>query len=223
MTIRVLLADDQALIRAGFAAIVDSADDMEVVGQAIDGADAVRQAGALRPDVVLMDVRMPGLDGIESCRQITADEDNAGVRVLVLTTFEQDDYVVDAMRAGASGFLGKSTDPNALLDAVRTVAHGDALLSPQATRAVIRELLTQPHTPAFAVNAQAIGQLTERELEIVTLVASGLSNDEIADQLFLSPLTVKTHVNRAMVKIGARDRAQLVVAAYRSGIAPLDQ
>lgn len=219
--IRVLLADDQALIRAGFAAIISSSEDMDVVGETIDGSDAVRQARSSRPDVVLMDIRMPGVDGIAACEQITADPELATVRVLMLTTFEQDDYVVDAMRAGASGFLGKGAAPEELLDAVRVVAAGDALLSPAATRAVIRQV----RSVGIQVeqDAEVFDVLTDREREMVVLAAAGLSNDEIAARLVLSPLTVKTHVNRAMAKVGARDRAQLVVLAYRSGlVSPTD-
>ena len=219
--IRVLLADDQALIRAGFAAIISSSEDMDVVGEAIDGSDAVRQARSSRPDVVLTDIRMPGMDGIAACEQITADPDLATVRVLVLTTFEQDDYVVDAMRAGASGFLGKGAAPEELLDAVRVVAAGDALLSPAATRAVIRQVRSAGIQAEQ--DAEVFDVLTDREREMVVLAAAGLSNDEIAARLVLSPLTVKTHVNRAMAKVGARDRAQLVVLAYRSGlVSPTD-
>ena len=219
--IRVLLADDQTLIRAGFAAIISSSEDMEVVGEAIDGSDAVRQARSSRPDVVLMDIRMPGTDGIAACEQITADPDLATVRVLMLTTFEQDDYVVDAMRAGACGFLGKGAAPEELLDAVRVVAAGDALLSPAATRAVIRQVRSAGKQAEQ--DAEVFDVLTDREREMVVLAAAGLSNDEIAARLVLSPLTVKTHVNRAMAKVGARDRAQLVVLAYRSGlVSPTD-
>ncbi len=214
--VRVLLADDQTLIRAGFAAIISSAADMEVVGEAIDGSDAVRQARSLRPDVVLMDIRMPGVDGIAACEQITTDPELTAVRVLVLTTFEQDDYVVDAMRAGASGFLGKGAAPDELLEAVRVVAAGDALLSPAATRAVIRQVRSA--SVRVEEDTSVFDTLTEREREMVVLAAAGLSNDEIAIRLVLSPLTVKTHVNRAMAKAGARDRAQLVVLAYRSGL-----
>lgn len=220
MTVRVLVADDQALIRAGFAALVDSAEDMAVVGEAVDGADAVQQARSLLPDVVLMDIRMPGTDGLSASEQITGDPDLASVRVLVLTTFEQDDYVLSALRAGASGFLGKTAAPAELLDAIRVVAAGEALLSPRATRAVITSLLARP-ADAATDNAQ-LEILTDREREIVTLVALGLSNDQIAERLFLSPLTVKTHVNRAMSKLAARDRAQLVVIAYQAGLVRRD-
>jgi len=214
MTTRVLLADDQALIRGGFAALIDSADDLEVVGEALDGADAVRQARGLRPDVVLMDVRMPGVDGLTACEQITSDPALAEVKVLVLTTFEHDDYILAALQAGASGFLGKGASPTELLDAIRVVARGDSLLSPRATRVVIeRALAARPPS-----DGPDLSVLTDREREIVALVATGLSNDEIATRLFVSPLTAKTHVNRSMTKLGARDRAQLVVLAYRSGL-----
>lgn len=216
MTIRVLIADDQALIRAGFAAIVGSAADLEVVGQAVDGADAVALARELRPDVVLMDIRMPGTDGLSATERITADPDLDGVRVLVLTTFESDDAVMAALRAGASGFLGKGVEPTALLEAIRVVAAGEALLSPSATKSLIARMLAVPAGPSPGTGA--LEGLTERESEVVALVAQGLSNDEIATRLFVSPLTAKTHVNRAMAKHGARDRAQLVVMAYQSGL-----
>jgi DNA-binding NarL/FixJ family response regulator len=216
VSIRVLLADDQALIRAGFAALVGSAADMEVVGEAGDGEAALTLARETTPDVVLMDVRMPGTDGISATTLITGDAALEGVRVLVLTTFEDDDLVLAALRAGASGFLGKSVEPGELLDAIRVVAAGDALLSPKATKGLIGRLLAAP------VDGDVVGDrldgLTERELEVVALVARGLTNDEIAARLVVSPLTAKTHVNRAMAKIGARDRAQLVVAAYESGL-----
>ena len=220
MTIRVLLADDQALIRGGFAALIDSAEDLAVAGEAIDGADAVRQTRALRPDVVLMDVRMPGIDGLTACGQITADPALTAVKVLVLTTFEQDDYILAALQAGASGFLGKGASPTQLLDAIRVVARGEALLSPRATRVVIERALASPAAGPADPTGPDLSVLTEREREIVALVAQGLSNDEIAGRLFLSPLTAKTHVNRAMAKLGARDRAQLVVLAYRAGLVP---
>ena len=218
MTVRVLLADDQALIRGGFAALIDSAADLEVVGEAIDGADAVRQARALRPDVVLMDIRMPGTDGLTACEQITADPNLRAVKVLVLTTFEQDDYILAALRGGASGFLGKGAAPSELLEAIRVVARGGSLLSPRATRLVIERLLAASSAAGPGPDAADLSVLTEREREIVALVATGLSNDEIAARLVVSPLTAKTHINRAMAKLGARDRAQLVVLAYRSGL-----
>ncbi len=217
MTIRVLVADDQALIRAGFRVLIDSADDLEVVGEASDGAEAIELARTTRADVVIMDIRMPGLDGLAATRAITADDALAGVKVIVLTTFEIDAYVVEAIRAGASGFLGKGVGPAELLAAIRVVAAGDALLSPKATSALIAQFagagpaVQSPSVPALDV-------LTAREREVVKLVAFGLSNDEIAARLYVSPLTAKTHVNRAMMKLGARDRAQLVVLAYQSGL-----
>lgn len=217
MTIRVVLADDQALIRAGSRSLIDSTDDMQVVGEAVTGAEAVALARSTRADVVLMDIRMPEMDGLAATIEITADEDLAGVRVLVLTTFEIDDYVFRALRAGASGFIGKGAEPEELLEAIRVVARGDALLSPQATKSLIARFLAQPASIDAAVPT-ALEVLTEREREIVTLVAAGLSNDEIADQLYLSPLTVKTHVARSMTKLGARDRAQLVVLAFQTGL-----
>lgn len=220
MTIRVVLVDDQALIRAGFKAIVDSATDLEVVGESDDGANALEVIRDARADVVLMDVRMPGRDGIATTRAITADEDFAGVRVIVLTTFELDEYVVDAMRAGASGFLDKGVDPDTLLDAIRVVAAGDALLTPKATRALLGSMTDA--TAPTAVDEDAVGVLTGREREVVALVGRGLSNNEIADSLYLSALTVKTHVSRAMTKLHARDRAQLVVLAFRSGLTRLE-
>ncbi len=218
MTLRVVLADDQALIRAGFAALITSDPDLEVVGEAIDGADAFRVTLATRPDVVLMDIRMPGTDGLSATEQITRDPALAGVRVIVLTTFETDEYVLAALRAGASGFLGKGVEPAELLEAIRVVAAGDALLSPSATRSLIARFLAQPRNGVADTVSAHLDVLTEREREIAALVAHGLSNDEIAARLFLSPLTVKTHVNRAMAKLGARDRAQLVVMAYQSGL-----
>jgi DNA-binding NarL/FixJ family response regulator len=217
--IRVLLADDQELVRAGLRLIVDSAPDLTVVGEAATGRQAIRLAREQRADVVLMDIRMPDLDGLAATRQITADEDLAGVRVLILTTFEVDEYVFEALRSGASGFLGKGTRPDALIDAIRTVARGDALLSPAATRGLIARFLSLADR-APAVMPDLLAALTEREREIVSLVATGMANAEIADQLTLSPLTVKTHANHAMAKLGARDRAQLVVLAYQAGLTP---
>ena len=219
MTIRVVLVDDQALIRAGFKAIVDSAPDLEVVGECDDGATALDVIRNQRADVVLMDVRMPGRDGIATTRAITADDDLVGVRVIVLTTFELDEYVVDAMRAGANGFLDKGVDPEVLLDAIRVVAAGDALLTPRATRALLGSMIDD--TAQAPVDEEAVSELTGREREVVAMVGRGLSNDEIADVLYLSPLTVKTHVSRAMTKLHARDRAQLVVLAFRSGLTRL--
>ena len=218
MTVRVLLADDQVLIRSGFAALIGSADDLEVVGESGDGADAVRQAGVLRPDVVLMDIRMPGVDGLTAARQITASPELSGVRVIVLTTFEADEYVVEALRSGASGFLGKSVEPDELLDAIRVVARGDALLSPRATRSLIARFLAQPGGAGPDPADGTLDVLTDRERELVALVAHGLTNEAIAARLHLSPLTVKTHINRAMSKLGARDRSQLVVVAYQTGL-----
>jgi DNA-binding NarL/FixJ family response regulator len=215
---RVLLADDQALIRAGFAALVRSADDMEVVGEATDGADAYRLAREEHPDVVLMDIRMPGTDGLSATALITGDPDLVDVKVLVLTTFEADEYVLAALRSGASGFLGKGVEPQELLDAIRVVAAGDALLSPSATKSLIGRFLSQPQDGAPDLVSPELDVLTDREREIVALVAKGMSNDTIAARLYLSPLTAKTHVNRAMTKLGARDRAQLVVIAYQAGL-----
>ncbi|PKW13092.1 LuxR family two component transcriptional regulator [Saccharopolyspora spinosa] len=217
MTIRVLLADDQSLVRAGFRVLIDSAPDLAVVGEAATGREAVSLARSTRADVVLMDIRMPDLDGLAATREITADEDLAGVRVLVLTTFEIDDYVFAALRAGASGFLGKGVEPEALIDAVRVVAGGDALLSPLAVRSLIARFLAQPERLVDA-DPQRLAVLTAREREVLALVAAGLSNEEIAERLFVSPLTAKTHVNRSMMKLGARDRAQLVVIAYETGL-----
>jgi DNA-binding NarL/FixJ family response regulator len=214
--IRVLLADDQALIRAGFRVLLDSAQDIEVVGEAEEGAQAIQLARRHRADVVLMDIRMPGVDGLEATRRIEADERLAGVKVLILTTFESDEYVYDALQAGASGFLVKDTEPAELLHAIRVVADGDALLSPGITRRLIADIAARRRTRARP--DPALSELTEREREIMTLVARGLSNAEIAGQLYLSPLTVKTHVSRAMLKLHARDRAQLVVIAYQSGL-----
>jgi DNA-binding NarL/FixJ family response regulator len=217
VTIRVLLADDQTLIRSGFRVLVSSAPDLEVVAEASTGREAVDLTRGSRADVVLMDIRMPELDGLAATREIMADESLAGVKVLILTTFEVDQYVFEALRAGASGFLGKSVEPDELIDAIRVVARGDALLSPKAVRGLIDRFLAQPETNQAAV-PERLEVLTEREREVVGLVATGLSNDEIADKLFVSPLTAKTHVNRAMVKLGARDRAQLVVIAFQTGL-----
>ncbi|MEV0121527.1 response regulator transcription factor [Streptomyces sp. NPDC050703] len=217
MTIRVLLADDQTLVRAAFAMLVDSAPDMEVVGQAGTGRTAVALARTERADLVVMDIRMPDLDGIEATRLLAADEDLAGVKVLMLTTYDTDEHVVEALRAGASGFLVKDTRPADLLDAIRTVAAGEALLSPGPTARLIARVLRAPDTPAFAAGGGPDG-LTDRERQVLALVARGLNNTAIADTLGLSPLTAKTHVSRIMGKLGARDRAQLVIAAYESGL-----
>ena len=214
--IRVLLADDQALVRAGFRVLAGVAPDIEVVGEAADGAAAVSQARSLRADVVLMDIRMPGTDGLEATRQIAADPGLSGVRVIILTTFEADEYVFEAIRAGASGFLVKDIEPEDLVHAIRVVARGDALLSPGVTRRLISSIAGR--APAQRVNASALAVLTDREREVLALVAAGMSNEEIAGVLYMSPLTAKTHVSRAMVKLGARDRAQLVVTAYETGL-----
>jgi DNA-binding NarL/FixJ family response regulator len=217
MTIRVLLADDQVLVRAGLKVLVDSAPDLEVVGEAATGREAVTLAREARADVVLMDIRMPEMDGLAATREIMADDDLAGVRVLVLTTFEVDEYVFQALRAGASGFLGKGAEPGDLLDAIRLVARGEALLSPIATQGLITRFLSQPDRQP-APTPEKLSVLTDREREIVALVATGASNDDIAEGLAVSPLTVKTHVSRALLKLGARDRAQLVVLAYETGL-----
>ncbi|MFF5367663.1 response regulator [Streptomyces sp. NPDC013187] len=220
MTIRVLLADDQALLRSAFRVLVDSEPDMEVVGEASDGAEAVRLAKEQQADVVLMDIRMPGTDGLAATRMISADPDLADVRVVILTTFEVDDYVVQSLRAGASGFLGKGSEPEELLNAIRIAAGGQALLSPAATTGLIARFLAteDPDDDRDPGRGERLDALTVREREVLVLVAGGHSNDEIAERLEVSPLTVKTHVNRAMAKLGARDRAQLVVTAYESGL-----
>jgi DNA-binding NarL/FixJ family response regulator len=214
---RVVLADDQDLIRAGLRLVIDRAPGLTVVGEAATGHDAVRVARETRADVVLMDIRMPVLDGLAATRRIAADQGLAGVRVLILTTFDDDEYVFEALRSGASGFLGKGARPDALIDAIRTVARGDALLSPSATRGLIARFL-RLHDSEPVRPSPLLATLTEREREVVALVADGMSNTEIARQLTLSPLTVKTHVNHAMTKLGARDRAQLVVLAYQTGL-----
>jgi DNA-binding NarL/FixJ family response regulator len=238
--IRVLLADDQALIRAGFRVLVEAAGDIEVVGEAVNGEQAVALARAERPDVILMDIRMPEVDGLEATRRIAADADLAGVKVVILTTFETDEYVYQALRAGAGGFLVKDTEPEELIHAVRVVARGDALLSPSVTRRLIATFAGRAPAVGPGVGprvrqgtAGGVGQrsgpdrprpgrdlsrITEREREVLSLVAEGLSNDEIATRLYLSPLTTKTHVSHIMTKLDARDRAQLVVIAYESGL-----
>ncbi|MFG2307931.1 response regulator [Streptomyces sp. NPDC048566] len=213
--IRVLLADDQSLVRAGFRALLDAQPDIEVVGEAPDGEEAVAAVRRLHPDVVLMDIRMPVLDGLAATRGITADAGLRDVRVVMLTTFELDEYVFEAIRSGASGFLVKDTEPEELLRAVRAVMAGDALLSPGVTRRLIAEFAARSRAPE--VSASLAG-LTDREREVMALVGLGLSNEEIARRLVVSPLTAKTHVSRTMVKLGARDRAQLVVIAYESGL-----
>ncbi|MEU3321926.1 response regulator transcription factor [Streptomyces sp. NPDC006785] len=220
--IRVLLADDQALLRSAFRVLVDSEPDMEVVGEAADGAQAVELARATRADVVLMDIRMPGTDGLAATRMISAEPELSAVRVVMLTTFEVDEYVVQSLRAGASGFLGKGAEPDELLNAIRIAAAGEALLSPAATKGLIATFLAQGGSsregPDGAEYAERLAALTGREREVLVQVAGGHPNDRIAERLAVSPLTVKTHVNRAMAKLGARDRAQLVVIAYESGL-----
>ena len=213
--IRVVLADDQALVRAGFRALLDAQEDIEVVGEASDGGEAVRLVRRLAPDVVLMDIRMPGTDGLAATRAIAGDERLSNARIIILTTFELDEYVFEAIRSGASGFLVKDTEPVELLRAVRAVADGDALLSPGVTRRLIGEFASKTRE---ARPAPTLDVLTEREREVMALVAEGLTNDEIAERLYVSPMTAKTHVSRAMTKLGARDRAQLVVFAYESGL-----
>jgi DNA-binding NarL/FixJ family response regulator len=212
---RVLLVDDQHLVRAGFRALVDAQADLTVVGEAVDGPSAVAQCRALRPDVVLMDIRMPGGDGLQATAQIAADPALDSVRVLVLTTFGLDEYVFEALRSGASGFLVKDTEPAELLTGIRVVAAGDALLSPRLVRRLIEEYAQRAKEPA---DDRAVDLLTEREREVVTLAGTGLSNDEIAARLVVSPATAKTHVSRAMIKLGIRDRAGLVVFAYETGL-----
>jgi len=215
MSIRVVIADDQALVRAGFRVLLDSAADIDVVGEAANGAEAVEQAQTHQPDVVLMDIRMPVMDGIEATRQLAGAAGDAA-RILILTTFDLDEYVYEALRAGASGFLLKDTDPPELLEAVRVVARGDALLAPAVTRRLIAEFARRPQPSR--VTPESLATLTEREREVLVLIARGLSNDEIAEQLVVSPATAKTHVSRVMGKLEARDRAQLVVIAYESGL-----
>jgi len=217
VTLRILLADDQALLRGTFRLLIEAEPDMEVVGEAGTGRQAAELTRANRPDVVVMDIRMPDLDGLAATGMITANPGLADTKILILTTFEDDDYVAQALRAGASGFLSKGADPAELLRAIRVVAAGEALLSPAATKGLITRYLAQPAaTPDGA--SRRLESLTPREREIMALAATGLSNDDIAAKLFITPLTVKTHVNRAMFKLGARDRAQLVVIAYETGI-----
>ncbi len=224
--IRVLLADDQALIRAGFRVLLEAADDLVVVGEAVNGEQAIEFARAERPDVILMDIRMPGTDGLAATVQIAADAALAGTKIIILTTYETDEYVYQALRGGASGFLVKDAEPEELIRAVRVVYRGEALLSPSVTRRLIASLASRgPALPPvkgqsgpWAAPGTSLARLTDREREVLSLVAQGLSNDEIAARLYLSPLTTKTHVSRIMTKLGARDRAQLVVLAYESGL-----
>jgi DNA-binding NarL/FixJ family response regulator len=213
--IRILLADDQALVRAGFKALLDARDDMEVVGEAADGDEAVAMTKWLRPDVVLMDIRMPGLDGLEATRQISNIRHLSEVRVVILTTFALDEYLFDALRHGASGFLVKDTEPADLVAGVRIVAQGDSLISPGMTRRLIAEFAARAKEPRSLSDLDA---LTEREREVMVLVAGGLSNDEIAERLYMSPATARTHVSRAMTKLGTRDRTQLAILAYETGL-----
>ncbi|MFF5494190.1 response regulator [Streptomyces aquilus] len=218
MTIRVLLADDQALLRATFRILIDSVEDLTVVAEAADGQEAVDLVAEHRPDVVLMDIRMPNLDGVSATAAICARPELSATHILVLTTFENDENVAKALRAGASGFLGKGVSPDVLLAGIRTVAAGEALLSPAATQTLITRFLATPDTDGFLTLPDAVQALTDREREVVALAAHGKSNAEIADQLVVSPLTVRSHIHRAMTKLDARDRAQLVVIAYQSGL-----
>jgi DNA-binding NarL/FixJ family response regulator len=216
MSIRVLIVDDQALVRAGFRVLLETADDIQVVGEAENGEQAVQAVGELTPDVILMDIRMPEMDGLEATRRILGEQGDEGPRILVLTTFDADEYVYEALRIGASGFLLKDTDHAQRVSAVRVVAHGDALLSPSVTRRLITEFAARPEVRR--AHPRELSALTEREHEVLALVAAGLSNDEIAERLFISPATAKTHVSRMLMKLDARDRAQLVVMAYESGL-----
>jgi DNA-binding NarL/FixJ family response regulator len=216
MTIRVAIADDQPLVRAGFATLVSYADDLDLVGEADNGADAVELAKRLRPNVLLMDIRMPGVDGLEATRRITGDPELNATRIIMLTTFDLDDYVYEALRSGASGFLLKDARPEDILNAVRVVAAGEALLAPSVTRRLIERFAAQPSTARHP--STALAQLTEREAEVLALVAQGLSNAEIATQLYVSLFTAKTHVSRILTKLHARDRAQLVMLAYETGL-----
>jgi len=217
VTIRVVLVDDQAMVRAGFRMILETEDDIAVVGEAADGAAAIETVRRERPDLVLMDVQMPVMDGIEATRRLLADTTHPPTRVMILTTFERDEYVFEALRAGASGFLLKNAPPEDLIDAIRVIAGGEALLAPSVTRRLIEEFTRQPAT-APGVRSDAIGQLTERELEVLLLVAKGLSNLEIADALFVSEATVKTHVSNVLAKLNLENRVQAVIFAYESGL-----
>ena len=217
MSLRVLLVDDQPVVRAGFRVLIELADDLEVAGEAADGAQAVAMTRALRPDVVLMDIRMPRTDGISATRQITGDPDLAAVRVIALTTFDTDEHIFGALSAGAAGFLLKDIDAAQLQEAIRTVARGDSLLDPAITRRVLDELANR--TSPAPVDPERLDVLTDREREAMRLAAEGLTNEQIATRLHISPHTAKTHINRAMTKLGARDRAQLVALAYQTGLA----
>ncbi|MFI0448193.1 response regulator [Actinomadura sp. 6N118] len=218
MSIRVLLADDQTLLRTTFRTLIDSRDDMEVVAEAANGAEAVELTRAHHPDIVLMDIRMPGMDGLAATAAICSDPDMSATRVLILTTFETDEHVARALRAGASGFLGKDITADDIFTAIHTVAAGEALLSPAATRSLIARFLAAPESDTQLAPPERLADLTAREKEVMTMVAEGRSNTEIADQLVVSPLTVRTHIHRAMTKLDARDRAQLVVIAYQTGL-----
>jgi DNA-binding NarL/FixJ family response regulator len=213
--IRILLADDQALVRAGFRALLDAEDDMKVIGEAADGDEAIKLVTSLVPDIVLMDIRMPRCDGLNATAKIVSDKRLVQVKIIILTTFDLNEYIFEAIRAGASGFLVKDTEPIDLIRGIQAVARGDALLSPGVTRRLIAEFATLTNKTKSVPGLEV---LTEREREVLVLVAGGLSNDEIAHQLIISPATAKTHVSRAMGKLGARDRAQLVVFAYESGL-----
>jgi DNA-binding NarL/FixJ family response regulator len=216
MTVRVVVVDDQALVRAGFKALLNSDPEIEVVGEASTGAEAVAVAAAEHPDVILMDVRMPEMDGLEATRRILAGHPNGGTRVLILTTFDLDEYVYEGLRAGASGFVLKDIEPAGLLEAVHVIASGEALLAPSVTRRLIAEFASRPQRPAAV--PKSMSELTEREREVLLLIARGMNNEEIAETLVISPATAKTHVSRIMSKLGARDRAQLVVMAYEGGL-----
>lgn len=217
MSVRIVLVDDQLVVRAGFRALLDLTDDLEVVGEAADGREALDTVRRHRPDVVLMDIRMPVMDGIEATRRVTSDAELAGVRIIALTTFDADAHVVDVLRAGASGFLLKDVDADGLVTAVRTVADGQAFLSPAVTQVVLDEVVVR--APAAPHRPERLAALTDREREVMRLAAAGLSNQEIGAALLMSPLTAKTHVSRAMTKLGVRDRVQLVVLAYETGLA----
>jgi DNA-binding NarL/FixJ family response regulator len=223
MSVRILIADDQALVRAGFKMILDAEDDLDVVGEAIDGREAIEQVSALRPDVVLMDIRMPELDGLEASRRILASQTDGAPKILMLTTFDLDEYVYEALRAGASGFLLKDTPPEQLVSAIHVVAEGEALLAPSVTRRVISEFV-KGTGPRAATQFPKLDDLTARELEVLKAIARGLSNAEIARELYVSETTVKTHVARILMKLGLRDRVQVVVLAYEAGVVqPGDQ
>lgn len=214
--VKVLIADDQALVRTGFRMILDAENDVEVTGEAADGLEAIAAAQSERPDVILMDVRMPNMNGIEATRRLVDKDDVDPIRVLILTTFDLDEYVYDALRAGASGFLLKDAPPEDLVQAVRVVARGEGLIAPSITKRLIEEIAQRP--PQHTAPPEALRSLTQRELEVLQLVARGLSNQEIAKELFVSETTVKTHVGRVLMKLGVRDRVQAVVLAYESGI-----